>query len=110
MIGTRARRPTIAMFVASPSSTKRFVWVLAGMMLMCFDAVELSLAPFGVSNISFFAWTRIVAIFFWSLDIIFSFLVGVVMENGIEMRPRQIAKHYLKTWFIFDVCVLAPDI
>merc|ERR1719330_159825 len=94
--------PTLNDLVVNPSSVRRVVWVLTGIALMCVDAVELSVTPFEVGELLFFEVLRIISLFFWTLDVCFSFVTGVVIDNRIEMRPKSIAQHYMKGWFTFD--------
>ncbi|XP_075743726.1 potassium/sodium hyperpolarization-activated cyclic nucleotide-gated channel 2-like isoform X1 [Rhipicephalus microplus] len=49
------------------------------------------------------------AIFF--VDIVFNFRTGVITTEGVErvnLDPKYIARHYLKTWFLLDFLSTVP--
>mmetsp|Transcript_36845 Transcript_36845/g.84918 ORF Transcript_36845/g.84918 Transcript_36845/m.84918 type:complete len:1099 (+) Transcript_36845:129-3425(+) len=47
---------------------------------------------------------------FWSMDLLLHFLIGYNTTDGeVELRPIQVAKHYLTTWFCIDFTCLMSD-
>mmetsp|Transcript_138563 Transcript_138563/g.276234 ORF Transcript_138563/g.276234 Transcript_138563/m.276234 type:complete len:138 (-) Transcript_138563:589-1002(-) len=46
---------------------------------------------------------------FWTFDIGMNFCTGYVEEGNVIMDRRIIARHYVSTWFLFDVVVILPD-
>ncbi|CAE7541777.1 unnamed protein product, partial [Symbiodinium sp. CCMP2456] len=47
---------------------------------------------------------------YWLLDIFASFATAVYVNGKLYMRHWDIAKAYCRSWFVFDVLVLVPDI
>merc|ERR1719326_844555 len=50
-----------------------------------------------------------VTLLFWTCDMIASLLVGYVKKGATIMKPSLIAKHYLRTWFVPDLLIVAAD-
>ena len=46
---------------------------------------------------------------FWSIDMFFTCLTGYYVNGELEMRPRKIVSHYVRTWFPMDLLVLVVD-
>jgi len=46
---------------------------------------------------------------FWTLDVPFSFVTGFYREGVLEERLEQIARHYARTWLVFDITVISVD-
>lgn len=53
-----------------------------------------------------FQWTLTA---FWTLDIIASFFTATYVNDNLCFRLAEIAKAYLKSWFLFDITMLIPD-
>lgn len=49
-------------------------------------------------------WLRI-STSFWLLDIVVSFFSAVYLNETLLYRLRDIAFHYLRSWFFFDVAM-----
>jgi len=46
---------------------------------------------------------------FWTLDVLMTFLSGYHSGGAVVMDPSRIARHYVSTWFLPDVVVVASD-
>lgn len=93
-----------------PHSFRRAMWDITSLVLVVYDMIMIPFALFEPPDnlfIEFFTWwTRI----FWSLDMVMSFITGAVTNDGlIEMRLGQIAKRYLKSWFMLDIMIVGSD-
>jgi hypothetical protein len=63
----------------------------------------------GIMDSEFFRQVGFVTTIFWTLDIPFTFLSGFHAGGVIEMRPKQIARNYLKSWFWIDFFIVLLD-
>lgn len=97
-------------WIVHPSSPYRMVWDVGGMILIAYDtvAIPLSLA-FTLEEVAFTVAMFWVTLLFWTTDIACTFVTGYFNEDQLEVRPRQIAKHYLRSWFMMDVAVVSAD-
>lgn len=97
--------------ILHPSGAFRLIWDIVGMLLITYDCVTIpffaAFDVFGAKDlILFMFWITLI---FWTADIFLSFVTGYYQQAGLELRPKQIARHYLLTWFIPDVIVVSSD-
>jgi len=97
--------------MVSPLSTYRLMWDLMGMALIGYDIIVLPMQVFEFRNELFFQGMARLALVFWTLEIVFSFVTGHFQPqiNRIEMRPRQVAWIYMRSWFFADLMVVVPE-
>eukprot|EP00928_Gymnodinium_smaydae_P017849 TRINITY_DN16813_c0_g1_i1.p1 TRINITY_DN16813_c0_g1~~TRINITY_DN16813_c0_g1_i1.p1 ORF type:complete len:787 (-),score=139.73 TRINITY_DN16813_c0_g1_i1:17-2377(-) len=96
--------------VLLPTSSARITWDFVSAVLMAYDVTILPvLAAFPVEKNLFIETMEWINLCFWTFDILMSFITGYVDKGKTITSPRLIARNYLKTWFLFDVMVLAPD-
>lgn len=96
-------------FICRPSSWRRITWDFLSFAMMVYDIINIPLLAFSLppSLVSItMEWFTAV---FWTLDIVFTFLTGINDGGAVDMRPAQVAKRYLQTWFCIDVSVVAVD-
>jgi len=91
-----------------PQSNFRMTWDVLGMTLLVYDLVIIPLSPFEVKSLFFVCMTWITAIY-WTFDIGFSFITGYFWAGKLVMIPQKVVRHYLATWFLFDVIIVAPE-
>ena len=92
-----------------PDSLRRLIWDLLSVVTMCYDLVLIPWnAVFGKLDTDPIALNVMIAVF-WTLDIILSFLTGYHKSGLVEMRPKAIARNYLRKWFVMDLLVVAAD-
>mmetsp|Transcript_82690 Transcript_82690/g.242619 ORF Transcript_82690/g.242619 Transcript_82690/m.242619 type:complete len:949 (+) Transcript_82690:62-2908(+) len=87
------------------------LWDIWTTLAIGYDIVQLPLAEaFDLKAMALTVLELVTAIT-WLMDMLLSFMRGYVdSQLGIvEMRPRRIAFHYLKTWFCLDAVVVALD-
>jgi len=94
----------------SPNTPPRFIWDFLSCIFVMYDIIVIPLAllhpPASVATIVFGWITRL----FWSFDVPLSFCTGYVQSDGqIEVSPKEIAKRYLRTWFLLDFVILVLD-
>jgi len=96
-------------FILSPSSFKRLVWDITGMVAILYDLITIPLQAFEPPQAKLtviMGWSTAT---YWTLDIIASILVGYHTSGGLEMRFWKIFRHYVKTWFVPDVVICLFD-
>jgi len=98
-----------ATFVASPSSKYRLLWDVLGIVFLCYDLLSVPLQVYQFDEHSIANVGRYVTAIFWSMDIMASFMVGYHIKGRVEMQPCKVACHYIKSWFLLDVCLVATD-
>lgn len=102
-----------------PSSPKRVCWDFLGAFILFHDLVMIPLQVFenlkstdGLPGpyVMFEKIFDFVATCYWTVDIMVSFITGYFSDEGfIEMRPRLIAKHYMRTWGPLDFFIVILD-
>lgn len=97
--------------VLTPNSKLRILWDACSASWCCYDFVMFPLQFVDSMNLGEYEHTRTwVSTMFWTLDILVSLSTGYyTKDGGVELRRLLIFKQYLKSWFLFDVLVLAPD-
>lgn len=112
---TRRCRPE--QFVLHPNSRLRLCWDILGLVLLVHDLILIPLQVFDVGtkglgdayekvmkNIDYYS------IFFWTLDVLVSFMTGYYTREGfVEIRHSRIGIHYFGTWFPLDISIVTVD-
>lgn len=97
-------------FMMHPSSPKRLIWDLLGLLLIGWDCVMVPLEAFQMQTTLFTHVMEWIVRVFWTLNMGMSFLVGYMRDDGmVEMRPRKVAKKYCRSWLILDIFVVGFD-
>mmetsp|Transcript_102333 Transcript_102333/g.330108 ORF Transcript_102333/g.330108 Transcript_102333/m.330108 type:complete len:328 (-) Transcript_102333:51-1034(-) len=55
-------------------------------------------------------WMSIADFTYWVLDVLLSFRAGYQKHGKLEMRPKFIARRYVKTWFAPDILLLGIQV
>mmetsp|Transcript_11469 Transcript_11469/g.33062 ORF Transcript_11469/g.33062 Transcript_11469/m.33062 type:complete len:546 (+) Transcript_11469:3-1640(+) len=97
----------LSRFVLSPGSPWRLTWDLLNFTIVGYDMVFLPLQAFDLSPHRFMAIMNWVTSIFWSLDMLVSFFTGFENNGLVEMRCSKIARRYLRSWFVFDLLLVA---
>jgi len=92
--------------VASPTSMRRIVWDIVSVFVIGYDVLTVPLVAFSEMNSPADSLISFIINIFWTIDIPFSFLSGIYDGGVIEMRPAQIARNYLRRWFIVDIFIV----
>jgi len=90
----------------APSSPGRVCWDCISLVLAVYECVMLPLLLMDIA-FSEMSWlTRL----FWTVDMPLSMITGFIRPEGtVEMRPVQVCRHYLRSWFAIDAATLAVD-
>lgn len=91
------------------SKISRLMAVMSGI-IIALDLVFLPLTfAFKVDELKEFEILAWVSTLFWSLDMPMSFVSGYYSNGVVEMRPKVIFCHYLKTFFVLDFVIVSSD-
>ncbi|CAE7240203.1 KCNH6, partial [Symbiodinium microadriaticum] len=96
----------------SPESPKRMFWDILSMVALL---VEVLTAPLQVYDISggvrqvgdVLHWSTTS---YWVLDVPASFLTAVYINDILHTKLADVARVYLRSWFLFDMLMLAPEV
>ncbi|CAK8997999.1 Potassium/sodium hyperpolarization-activated cyclic nucleotide-gated channel 4 (Hyperpolarization-activated cation channel 4) (HAC-4), partial [Durusdinium trenchii] len=108
----RTEREDVPCYVLCPNSWRRICWDFLTCIFILF---EISISPLQLyrmgellrNTTDLLQW---ISTSFWLLDIVVSFFSAVYLNETLLYRLRDIAFHYLRSWFFFDVAMLIPDL
>jgi hypothetical protein len=92
-----------------PASRARLIWELLTVILVVYDVLVVPMYPFSWPAESTIDVTDWIGRTFWTADIAASFLTGVFVDFELELRLREVAKHYAKSWMAFDVVLALSE-
>lgn len=102
------RRMTCMM--VHPRHPKMSFWHLLGACLILYDVISIPLDSFALPELKWMYAMNWCTTCYWSADFILQFFLGFENELGqVEVRPRSVAAHYLRSWFLLDVFIVAFD-
>lgn len=95
-------------FILHPHSARRRIWDAFGLFLFGYDAVAVPLQSFPLSDVLFINLMDWVIRVWMFIDFFLSFVTGYVQGDSsvVDMRVWSIAKHYSKSWMVFDLTIL----
>mmetsp|Transcript_31936 Transcript_31936/g.74772 ORF Transcript_31936/g.74772 Transcript_31936/m.74772 type:complete len:817 (+) Transcript_31936:95-2545(+) len=97
-------------FIMHPSSTWRMLWDLLAGLALSYDVWAIPLTVFNLPERGFPFFVSSVTLFYWTLDIAFSFMVGYHLPDGmVELRCSRVAYRYCTTWLVPDLLIVAVD-
>eukprot|EP00438_Fugacium_kawagutii_P014012 Skav204087 [mRNA] locus=scaffold3129:333999:334427:+ [translate_table: standard] len=95
--------------VLHPGGSFRTVWNFSMALCVLYDLMVIPLNVFEVPSsvvIDMFDWMIQI---FWNLDFFISFITGYYDQGALVTSLPKIAKHYAKTWLLFDAALLSLD-
>lgn len=95
--------------VTYPSSRRRMLWDLVGLMLVIWDIFAIPMNAFELTDIVSLYVMSWISTLFWTIDFPTNFFLGFYRAGHIVTSPYAIAAQYLRTWFAVDLGVLALD-
>jgi len=95
-----------------PESRIRILWDCLAMLALFLEVVT---APLQVYDIAggfrqVFDVLHWVTTSYWFLDVPASFFTAVYINDILHTRLQDVARVYLKSWFCFDILMLAPEV
>jgi len=98
----------VAGMIVHPHSPLRGAWDLFGALLIGYDFIVTPLQLFDLPQGPGLVAMEWVVLLYWLCDLPYSLLTGHSLPVGtVEMRPRRVARHYLCTWLLFDLLLVA---
>ena len=97
-------------WILNPDSNIRISWDLGSLVMVLYDMVMIPMQAYTLPDnifLDFMEWsTRL----FWTFDIFFSCITGVVMTDGsVEYNLKIILKRYARTWLTLDLMIVVSD-
>uniref|UniRef100_A0A7R9ZW14 Cyclic nucleotide-binding domain-containing protein n=1 Tax=Pyrodinium bahamense TaxID=73915 RepID=A0A7R9ZW14_9DINO len=97
--------------VFTPNSPFCILWDCWTALAVTYDVVMLPLVEaFSMKSLLLTAMESVTS-WTWLADLLLSFLRGFVdsRQGTVEMRPRRVILHYLRTWFLLDALIVGLD-
>jgi len=97
--------------IMRPSSRPRIFWDILAMVVLLYDLITIPMQVFYFEALSetILSALQLLITLYWVLDIPASFRTAVYVNGTLLVRPRDIAKAYMRSWLAFDVMVLCPE-
>lgn len=100
--------------ILPPYAKRRAIWESCGVFLLGWDMFFVPFQTFATAakplDNGLVHMIEMFSLAYWTLDIAFCFFVGFYRKDGmVEMQFSEIARHYLKRWFCFDVACVCMD-
>ncbi|CAE7362270.1 KCNH6 [Symbiodinium microadriaticum] len=71
--------------------------------------IPLELFPLRKSTVEVVDAVSLVSFIYWVVDVPLHLIFGLQIGGAIEMRPRFLGRHYLRSWFLMDVFLIMID-
>ncbi len=98
-------------YVIHPNSTTRITWdcltILAVLAEMCVSPLHLYRLDKAEQDTA--DMVQLILTPFWFGDMCASFLTATYIHDTMCFELKRIASAYLRSWFLFDICMLIPD-
>lgn len=99
-----------AKFVMTPDSAKRLMWDLLTVIIVSYDCVQFPFEfVFGRTDHTILSVVDFSTTVFWTIDVPVSFFTGYHSAGLVEVRLKEIARHYAKRWFVLDLTAVLLD-
>lgn len=95
--------------ILSPNSRVAVMWDCITLIALVYDLVVIPIQAFSLPEWSIWHTMEMTATVIWTCDMCMSSIKGFEVRGEIEMHPRKIARHYLRTWFGFDMSIVGVD-
>mmetsp|Transcript_28450 Transcript_28450/g.88484 ORF Transcript_28450/g.88484 Transcript_28450/m.88484 type:complete len:1049 (-) Transcript_28450:47-3193(-) len=96
--------------MVNPVSSFSLAWSMSSALFLLFDMTVLPLVLAWDIELTGWLWVMgWVTASFWTLDFFLCFITGIHKGGRLDMRLRQVVRHYLTTWCVPDLLVLSCD-
>eukprot|EP00929_Paragymnodinium_shiwhaense_P055186 TRINITY_DN27679_c0_g1_i1.p1 TRINITY_DN27679_c0_g1~~TRINITY_DN27679_c0_g1_i1.p1 ORF type:complete len:998 (+),score=148.04 TRINITY_DN27679_c0_g1_i1:95-3088(+) len=93
-----------------PSRKARVAWDALGLIVLMYDMLTIPLQAFQPEPHMITTSGDWCTLVYWSLDMLGNFFLGFYDAQGVlVLGPAQIARRYLRSTFLFDLCVVGCD-
>jgi hypothetical protein len=96
-------------FIMYPTSSFRVSWDIGSALMLSYDAVMIPMGAFTPLDSLGFVIMDWITLFYWTIDMLLSFLTGYVSQGITQMSLKLIAKNYLRSWFCVDLLIIGPE-
>lgn len=96
-------------YLLHPSGRGRTTWNLLTVLALVWDIIVIPMEFFDLPSTVLLSVAEWVTIFFWSVDIAFSFITGIYRKGVLVMEPKVVAMAYLRSWFLMDLILVSFD-
>jgi len=97
-------------FIMKPNSRIRSSIDLLSIAILFYDLTLIPVVLAWDLEYSGFIWVMAwVVVGFWTLEMCLNFISGYYNKGMPVMNPRKVTRHYLRTWFTIDLCVVSTD-
>jgi len=97
--------------ILGPQNPKRLIWTFFGFLFILWDLITIPMQLFDIPGFSgFLELMSQITFYYWVCDLFLNFIFSYERQGQLEMRPRAIAMHYLRSWFPLDCLVIAIDV
>ena len=95
--------------VLHPESSFRYMWDIVSIFLVFWIVLTLPprLAFVSASNVHMVRFDFVIDLFFM-VDIVLNFRTAYMVDEELVDEPRLIARNYLRSWFVLDLCSTVP--
>lgn len=96
--------------IMSPGHPFVFGWSVVFLLCLVYELVLFPLQAFPINTDGALRIISILAIVFWTVDLVLNFFTGYLDKKGDPVLDHHLIwKNYLKSWFFFDTLVVAVD-
>jgi len=92
-----------------PESPAYLAFQLVSIIVLVWDLMTIPFVLAWSVEEPFISIASLVSTLFWTSDVCLSFAVGYFVDGVVKTRFPDIAKHYLRTWFMPDMMVVMAD-
>lgn len=96
--------------ILDPSSSKRILWDILGIVFILYDCIFIPLTIFNLPESTFMTVMQMSTFGFWALDMVLNFFTGYLKGGVLVTYQVDIARNYLKTFFFLDFLLVTVDI
>jgi len=96
-------------FMGRPNSIRKTTWDVMACLFLMYDLMTIPMSVFKLKETGFSLGMAYVTLVFWTVDILQNLTTGYHDGGVVEMRPKKIAWHYLRTWFSLDLLIVSAD-
>lgn len=93
-----------------PTSPKRLVWEIAGIMMLFFDILMIPMQVFAIPRNLFLQTMAWITLYYWTGDIFLSCYTGYYTPEGEVVKQFiPIVCRYARQWFLLDLLIVGID-
>mmetsp|Transcript_57732 Transcript_57732/g.122814 ORF Transcript_57732/g.122814 Transcript_57732/m.122814 type:complete len:794 (-) Transcript_57732:368-2749(-) len=93
-----------SMIVVHPDSVQHLIWAGFGVIFLLLDVFYLTMSVFDLERSVYLGLADCI---YWTLDVLFNFRLGFREQDQTVLSLPKIARRYLRTWFSFDIVLMA---